>query len=423
MKKIFLPFLALLISSTPLQAATSDQTSDNNNTTASIIAAINNVGTTIKQAISSAITTINTQLTKTLNIIFTGHENGTLSNTSILMRTYELFIKNLYAWYSNRNFDDIKKSLATSREQLGSMLAQEAAYNGERTQADRKRDTTYLLTTVGEAAPNNLTATDLGLTTQNLLPFGGLDYNSSNAGNYLSINDLLGPTTYTSAQQKKAKTLIAHLLNSGQTPSTIVIPSKSEAVDNIVVFQTTDTNGNVTSTEISTKNNPGSSNSEYDRMVSYLKKNSTYQKMKLNNRINNLVKSLFAEIIYRPYEERIPREQNNSLLAIERKLAEEGLSSDYYTNLKKQTAADVNLEMLHAINKMVYFLNKVHEDNERLAIINTIMVQKLDAFTSAQTEYTDLRTVNNLIVNKCWDITDDNQSACNSAESNVVVVN
>ncbi len=157
-------------------------------------------------------------------------------------------------------------------------------------------------------------------------------------------------------------------------------------------------------------------------MVSYLKKNSTYQKIRLNSQINNVIKSLFAETLYRPYEKRIINDKKTSLLATERKLAEAGTSSDYYQELKKQTAADVNLEILHAINKLVYFLQKVHEDNERLAIINTIMVQKLDTFTSAQTEYTDVRALNNLIVNKCWDVNDDNREICSNPSGGVSVV-
>ena len=65
--------------------------------------------------------------------------------------------------------------------------------------------------------------------------------------------------------------------------------------------------------------------------------------------------------------------------------------------------ADVNLEMIRAINKLSYFLYKLHEDNVRNSLatgINSIATSNMIGSTTDKMNYTD--PISNLIKNRCW---------------------
>lgn len=67
--------------------------------------------------------------------------------------------------------------------------------------------------------------------------------------------------------------------------------------------------------------------------------------------------------------------------------------------------ADINLETLYAINKLTYFVYKLHEDNERLSLIIATSGLQLAAQDSKdESEY--IKPIGMMIEKKCWDITD-----------------
>jgi len=139
-------------------------------------------------------------------------------------------------------------------------------------------------------------------------------------------------------------------------------------------------------------------------MVDTLNKNSLYREYKMKVRSRLALRSLYFDSIFRIFQERYKTtDEDKSLVEKEKDMAQVGLTQEYYNKLKDKSVADVNLETLYTLNKIVYFLHKLHEDNERtqLAVaISGMQVQPLDA----QDEATYIKPIGSLIENKCWDL-------------------
>jgi hypothetical protein len=90
------------------------------------------------------------------------------------------------------------------------------------------------------------------------------------------------------------------------------------------------------------------------------------------------------------------------MLEREKYMAMVGLTQTYYNDLKTKSVADVNLETLHTLNKIVYFLYKLHQDNERAQLITSVSGLQTP-LSSVQDDVTYIKPIVALIKNGCWD--------------------
>ena len=159
-------------------------------------------------------------------------------------------------------------------------------------------------------------------------------------------------------------------------------------------------------------------------MLKKLRSNPNYQMQKMKGRIMLALRSIYHEIILNFYQDRLRNNDNKaesstSLAEKENKMATEGLEPKYYDSLKNKTVADVNLETLYTLNKMVYFLHKLHKDNERTQLVLTTTAMSMQPSNSQDKV---MAKIKDFFTKKCWDNSTENsnnQKACLAAQSEV----
>jgi hypothetical protein len=138
-------------------------------------------------------------------------------------------------------------------------------------------------------------------------------------------------------------------------------------------------------------------------MLNYLNTNSLYQEYKMKVRSLLALRTLFFETIFNVFQERYKENKaDSSMLEREKYMAMVGLTQTYYNDLKTKSVADVNLETLHTLNKIVYFLYKLHQDNERAQLITSISGMQTP-LSGVQDDVTYIKPIVALIKNGCWD--------------------
>lgn len=393
---------------------------------------------------NSVITAIN-QLQQTIVSLFNSTFNGTfdsagaLTGLSTLDTKVNMYTKNYYSLYSTTDFTNWggfftkNKTTDTSVEKW---LSQELGYNTQKDQAKKSIDTNTLLAAPIENDNNNINPTSLGLSTSansSATPYGSIDDSAPTADSMPNFNDLIGKDSYANTNdQNQAKLFISYLLKSIPAPKTFYIPSKSEAINGKVAIYiplpnedntapyTTLSGGVSTKSDNITSATSGAS--EYDRMVAYLNGNQQYyQKYKMKTRAALIARTLYLENLFRIYQERAKNlndKNDKSLAEKEKEMAFAALDKEYYAKLKTMSAADVNMEMIHALNKQNYFLYKLHKDNERIALMTEITALQLSS-SDAMDEPT-VRSIGTLIQNRCWNVS---TSSSQSLQSTCFPVN
>ena len=116
------------------------------------------------------------------------------------------------------------------------------------------------------------------------------------------------------------------------------------------------------------------------------------------------LRTLFFEGIFDVFQARYKdNKADSSLLEKEKYMAMVGLTQTYYNDLKTKSVADVNLETLHTLNKIVYFLYKLHQDNERAQLITSVSGIQTP-LSGIQDDVTYIKPIVTMIKNGCWDI-------------------
>jgi len=407
-------------------------------------------------------------LLKALNKIFVGEssdpnsKNAALGNQSDLDKKIDLYIDHYYDWYAadtgftttidtesvqkaidtevkdkkiTSTIGDIIKSFGTPQQYnicsiqdavdtgLEKLLKSDIGYYIDETAIDRKKDLNALLVEKVEGGSNDIDKSFLG-NDLSKNPFGILGFTpDKNMPGGLSVDALLGPDGYIEDKKTKkleetnAKLFVNYVFQSAPLPEGFYIPPKKPAKKNkvtvkfpkaIVASGDNDPKNEVqVSTEIPTDSDDFKTS--YDRMLTYLGENKTYQQYKLQYRTLLALQSLFHGNILGSYQDRVKTADANnkdkklpSLVEKEKSMAMEGLVVPY-EELKKKSAADINLETLHALNKLVYFLHKLHQDNERLLLVNTISSMQTIKTLSMGFEGTYITPISKMIANQCWD--------------------
>lgn len=388
----------------------------------------------INSNLADKLQTMNSQLTSLFDNTFKGtfDAKGELTGLSTIDTKINLYMKNFYPWYATMDFADLDFSTKAKKnnEAVGKMLSQEIGYNTQKDIVKKNQDTNALLAQPIEADNNNIDNKSLNLKADfdpskdtNPTPYGSLDDKAPIADNAPTVNDLIGKDSYANEkEQNTAKLFISYLLKSVPPPRTFYIPSKSEATDDTVdIYMPYPSNNSPYTTlegGVSTKTDK-SGTSEYDRMVKFLNRDSKYyQKYKLKTRAANVTRTLYLENLYRLYQERtkdLKNKDDKSLVEKEKEAALSVLDKKYYDDLKKKSVADINLETLHAINKLAYFLYKINEDNERSAMIVGISAMQLSG-SDTQDEMGYIQPIGSQIKNRCWNITAENKQVCENPQ-------
>ena len=121
-----------------------------------------------------------------------------------------------------------------------------------------------------------------------------------------------------------------------------------------------------------------------------------------------MVKRL-CESVYNIFQSRVKGSDGSSLVEKDKEAAVSGLSKDYYEKLKNKSVAEVNLETLSAIDKLAYFVYKLHQDNERIALIMSVSGMRL---TGEDVGYSRdfINPIGKLIEYKCWNDSKDERT-------------
>jgi len=408
-----------------------------------IVVAINQLRTDTINAINGSANTsilnqiigLNTQVTKLFDDTFKGtFTNNILTSPSTLDDKVTFYTNKFYSLYTTKDFPSLgfKEISEKNNDSVQKLLTQEIGYNTQRSIDKKIGDMGMLLSQPIEKDNNNITAENLGINSNDkttITPYGSLDSSLSPvASNTPTVNDLIGPDTYDETTSNKAKLFISYILRTSLPPKTFYIPSENEAVgigENgavSVYLPIPSTDDPYTTVSVSTYKDI-SGQSQYTRMVDYLNTNAKYyQPYKMKTRATNILRTLYIENLFNLYQERTKEkimkdgketEGSKSLVEKEKDEAFAGLDKKYYDDLKTKSAADVNLEMLRAINKLSYFVYKLHQDNERSTLIMAASGLQL-AGQNSQDDSAYVNPISTLIKNKCWAPTEATQGICDN---------
>lgn len=381
-----------------------------------------------------------TSINKNLVDIFVG-KNGTFINdlhkdlNNLLTTPSDTsFTSNKFNDPSPGRFNNAITKLFTISDAIvnnvSTLLRQEVFYDTQVNLSEKNKTNAALLIKKVDGGPNNINYTPnnissanniLGINTQGAnikedlndnAALGSLrkDFNiPSDTGNQdadlINANTLLGIDGYKDDEQlKRAKLFINQILQATPLPPMFIIPPKP-ASGNVTFYLPTADKTNLTPY---TAVNDIELN-DYDKMVAGLTSNNLFQEYKA--KIHSLlgIRSVFIKGIldFLAEREKIkdpsnPNDPNaKSLVEQEKSMASVGLTQQYYDNLKKQSIADVNLEMLYTLNKIVYFLNKIHQDNERTQLMIAVTGMRLQN-SDQQDDMKYIQPITSLIRNKCW---------------------
>lgn len=332
-------------------------------------------------------------------------------------------------------------------------------YNFKRDPADKKYDDILLLMKRVESGANNVGTNAEGKKVAivnspqfkisdkkrlaKLSSLGPLSNSAPIETSMPTIRDLIGPDAYKNkAEEERAKLFIRYALDmvppmkSFDMPykeknASIKLPKKIDGKDDVPIGSE--------EVEVSTallesgldKYNSGDSDKKYnsyDAMLDFVQNSKYYQKYKAKLRSSEILRTVFLDSFMTAYQERVPKGVKNisrvgrgvsgimggkSLVQKEKEAVMGGLDKSYYNQLREKTMAEVNLEMLYAINRLNYTLNKIHEDNVRSNMINSILALKMVGDGSMdEREYLNPLLVQ--IKNKCWTKAgaEKNEAAC-----------
>lgn len=406
-----------------------------------------NVNNTLHKFIPKQFDSLKQQIKTQFDGYFIGDKNN-------LIGTFDkkicLYIKNFYKWYTNESFPTLifsnskysAKDSNVSSNEVKSLLDHDIYYNNASSYPHKNLDTRMLLAQPIEPANNNIPYETLGLKSNSKehSPFGGLSKKNLTTtitnDTFPTISDLVNPDTYSDkketngfSEEDKAKLLLSYLLKAAPPPKTVSIPPGEAKI--IVPLQSTESPKNkgdhyntfkVKIEENLTRKDDGSKTSHYDAMLNYLNKAKFYQDYKMATRISNMLRTVYTKSIFKMFAERSKGADGKSMVEKEKKMATEGLYEEYYTNMKNKSMAEVNLEMLRAINKLTYLVYKLHQDNEHISLLlSGIGIKSTAIQTSTQDRF--LKQISNILDNQCWmedlqdiDMTKEQKAACANPE-------
>lgn len=376
-----------------------------------------------------------TSLVNVLNTIFiktpstgTG-KNTTAGSQSVIDAKIDGYVKNFYTLYATDpnfiqkeleiadkteltytdNMADLLKMEKRVKSGVRKQLNQEIYYDTQKTPLDKMKDIFALLVMPMEGGDNNINISSASK--KGGSPYGSLDdsSNTSIPQSLLDVSVLVGPDGYEdSTAANKARLFISQLIKTAPPPKTFSFPQEIDARGNMTIYLPyTNTTANppvpYTKVIISTIPPPSGGLSQYQKMLNYLNANSLYQEYKMKVRSLLALRTLFFEGIFNAFQERYKEKKtDSSLLEREKYMAMVGLTQTYYNNLISKSVADVNLETLHTLNKIVYFLYKLHQDNKRAQLITSISGIQVPLATM-QDEQTYIKPIVTMINNGCWD--------------------
>ena len=396
-------------------------------------------------------------IVNTLNTIFVTTKNSAgSSEQSVLDKKIDMYTQKFYELYTTsfiNKISDINKYQDRASNGLDQLLKQDLSYylRANTETNNTAKDSHALLTQAVELGDNNIPP-DTFLADNMPKYFGiGNPYSSlapqntqlPTASAALNINALLGPDGYTKEEEKNAKLFISQIYQSLTVPETIQIPTKTTKNG---IQPLTDQDGNVTiyipytyktpsgltlpytiakvSTTKSVKTKIDGKTeltNEYEAMLKKLRSNPNYQKSTMKKRMMLALQSIYHNTILSSYQNRQRGSSktgtNLSLTEQEKKMATEGLTAQYYDELKNKSVADVNIETLYTLNKMVYFLHKLHKDNEHMQLVLAATAMSMQPSDSQDKTMGKLK---DFFVKKCWDDSSensDNQKACTAAQT------
>ncbi len=409
--------------------------------TTDLASIIVNESSNIRNTVTKSGEATRTQIVKVFDEVFKAEVDASNKpvGSNIIMKIVNMLAENFYGWYSNGSFPLVPSKLLTlsfkdkilaNESSIGSLLIRDSGYNLLRSSDEKSMDLAALLSAKLENGVNNIDREALRLpsslassdsagffTHNSIFPQGGLHSKAPTIESMPHIGDLLGSDSYIngSNEQNKAQLFMSYLFKALPATSSFQIPKKSGNMITICTPKTA--TGEASCSDVNAQNGSGGDdyNSEYDRMVDYFNKNGNYKNHKMGMRSSNILRSVYIEPLLRAYQNRTKDSKNeNSLVEIERYLAHEGLEEEYYNELKKKSMADVNLETLRAINKLVYLAHKIHRDNEQLKIIAATSAIAISKLTAMQDE-TNIRVISNQIKERCWDPENRSKDSCKSS--------
>ncbi len=410
----------------------------------------------------------NQQIADALNDIFVGKKvpaSATLNSMdlrSVMDQKIDVYTRQFFSTYITKSFQDLNylKDNIINMSNVNTLLSQEIGYNTQKNARDMFIDDNALLKLPFESPPNYNAAS-----TTSPSPFGNLAPSAPKASDMApNILDLIGKDTYgkprssdapdvslPKAEQEaglknekdKARLFIRYMLQAVPPPRNFNIARQADGSLEMVVPLPSNDPVPLPYTTYSIAKD------DIPAMLSYLNNEGRYYvPYKMKVRSMNVLRTLYTEGLIRAYQERVAPETgkgnqgggNNttsdldtrSLIEKEKDMAFTGLNKAYYNKLlgldesgkhpilgpdgkpiPPATVADVFLEALQAVNKLVYFVYKLHQDIERLTlIVSTSSMQLIGGQQDIQDEMNYIKPINALIKGACWLEKNKNTDSC-----------
>ncbi|EKE01086.1 MAG: hypothetical protein ACD_21C00223G0007 [uncultured bacterium] len=355
-----------------------------------------------------------------LNKIFIINRTSDGIAQSTLDAKIDAYVNNFYSWYaSNIGFistidytDKDKKTGAFSTAkkyniktiqeavdtELSKLLTKELAYYNQATNSIKQTDQDTLITGLGQKITiRQVDGKDVATPTVAVLGFDSTATIPDNDISTLSINVLLGPDGYEDEIAKqKAQWFMAYLFQLTPPPVEFFTAEQAAATNKDMAISVPDKTDPITVPA-----------EQHTDMIAALNSNSLYKKYKNKYNVLLALQTLYHNNIINMYQTRIKSEDPTSkkkllsLVEKEKQMATEGLEMTY-DDLKKKSVADINLETLYTLNKVVYFLHKLHQDNERAQLVSTIIAMQAQNQDAEKFKTDYIQPIGKFFENKCW---------------------
>jgi len=331
--------------------------------------------------------------------------------------TLDSKIKNFYSLFTTESFPIVtfpnaSRALKNNEAAVSTLQSKSIYDNLKKTIIDKNDTTKALLAAEIEEDANNFPSDTLGIS--NTKPSSGFFDTLTPTGNILpNINDLIGTDSYGANKkdrENRAKLFVNYLLEAVPPPPSInlngIKSSDSQKRNIYLPYASKDKDQPYTIVQLSEAFDPDKKGSEYSEALKFLYKNKIYQEYRMKLRYTNVLRSVYIGPILQAYQDRIvenTEKDGKSLAEKEKEAALEGMGEQYYKDLKTKSVADINLETLRAINKLVYFNYKIHKDSEKITLIMAIAALQKIAELGALDENKLLKPIGRMLKNKCWE--------------------
>ncbi len=394
-----------------------------NETLAAILKAVNPDGTDAGK-VSNRVANLGQTLADSLNKLFISDGTDQLSLVDKILQGY---FKSFFKVFLGEQTDNVVQTVDATelRELTADLISKNGQFinNADGGEVTSLEEETYnAVNSVTNLVTRNKGST---ITTNVVSPvemFSGNSSSKHSIYDYPNGQDFLGLSSYgeDNAKQQQRAALFMRMLLGGASVMSDLNFSYDKSNKKINAYFPSSSKSAGYDYEYK-----DSSTDDYKTFKEELAKFKTYQNFQMKKLANNALRSLYTEIMLTAYLNRLPKVkvtdsrnqvQYKSVQELEEAMVRIGIDTEYLEKIKQSTVADLRVEELAALNRIVYFLYKIHRDCELTALGLSAAAIKLTAPDNS-TEASYYTPIKNWFKNECWKSENKETDSCKNISS------